>query len=436
MGLDRQLVAQFREELQRARENDSESWTLSTRLVGRDHLDSTVQQLIQAIKASSQPAPLQNALLACFSQVDTFHGERYSGEHLKELTGLPSHKALRALCVLYQVGKRSSPPGSLSSLSPLKIEAGVRTAENPYDLLLNADVASLLDLGAGDLSFATELADQYVPKLSAQGQPLILHCIDRLNPSSKLGSVLHTDPSRLRTLHQSSTSLQFRFWGDQDMFNLEKTKGLWPRYTIVTCHAPATPTFAFEPSRLSRQLIEDRLRATKGNYRTVRTDGEEALEVLHGGRALLFPAWKFEIHGPLALLHLMARRGKLCVLSAVDTEVFWELLAQLLADERFRPRNVVFTPSTLPEVFGPLYHELSAVPMGRRLDLSTVTDLRPDLPRILDQPASPERSYRFRYVELRRGGVFDGMPASRTARLFKNMAEEAPPWLITLIPDE
>jgi hypothetical protein len=435
MGLDRQLVAQFREELQRARERDSESWALSTRLVGRDHLDSTIQQLVQAIQSSSQPAPLQSALLACFPQADISHGERYSGEQLKELTGLPPHKAVRALCVLFQVGKRSDPPGSISSLSPLQIEMGIRTGANPYDLLLSADVASLLDLGAGDLSFATELADQYVPKLSAPGQPLILHCIDRLNPSSKLGSVLHTDPNRWRTLHQSSASLQFRFWGDQDMFSLDKTKGLWPRYTIVTCHAPATPTFAFEPSRLSKQVIEDRLRATKGDYRTVRTDGEEALEVLHGGKALLFPAWKFEIHGPLALLHLMARRGKLCVLSAVDTEVFWELLAQLVADERFRPRDVVFTPSTLPEVFGPLYHELSATPVGGRLDLSTVTDLRPDLPPILDQPASPEHSYRFRYVELRRGGAFDGIPASRTARLFKNMTEEAPPWLLTLIPD-
>jgi hypothetical protein len=35
-----------------------------------------------------------------------------------------------------------------------------------------------------------------------------------------------------------------------------------------------------------------------------------------------------------SLLDLVARRGFLCVLGAVDSQVFWEILAQLLDDAR------------------------------------------------------------------------------------------------------
>ena len=434
MGLDSTHLAEFREDLRRCREKDSEAWALSTRLVGRVNLRSTVRQLIQAIEASSQPISVRQSLLACFHPTAASAAEPYSAEHLKQLTGLPAHKALRALCVLFGVGKRAAVSHRVSSLSPIQIEEYVRAHDNPYDLLLDTDVACLLDLGSGDLSFARELTEQYAPRLSAQGKELTLHCIERLKPGSKLGSVLHADQPSLQRLQQPTAGLQFRFWGDLDMFDLDKATGLWPRYTTVTCHAPPTPTFAFEPSRLAHHIIEDHLRSTKGDYRRVRVEGEEALEVMHGGRSLLFPAWKFDIRGPLALLDLIARKGKLCVLSAVDTEVFWETLAQLVADERMRPRDVLFTPSVVPDVFGALYAELSRLPIGTRLDLSKVTDLRQHLPRVLKQPANDDQSYRFRYVELRRGAVFENMPSSRTARLFKDMSEEAPPWFLVLIP--
>jgi hypothetical protein len=46
-----------------------------------------------------------------------------------------------------------------------------------------------------------------------------------------------------------------------------------------------------------------------------------------------------------------------------------------------------------------------------------------------------DTSYRFRYVEVSRGAVFDGLPASQTARRFSSMKEEAPPWMLVLVPD-
>lgn len=324
----------------------------------------------------------------------------------------------------------------LRLLTPASIEQFVRDGDNPFDLLLEAEAASLLDLGAGDLSFATELADLYLPRLRQRGKNLTLHCVDRLRPGSTLGGRLHVDQNRLERLrHFPAPGLHFRFWGDQDMFELQTVEGLQPVYTIVTCHAPATPTFAYEPTRVSRSIIDAHLRKTKGEFQPVRVEGEEALEVRHAGRALLFPPWKFEVRGPLALLDLLSRRGQLGVFSAVDSEVFWEILSQLLEDARVRPPDAIFTPSIIADVFGPVHARLAALPVGGSVVLSDVADLRRAIPRVLGQPAGQPSRYRFRYAEVRRGAVFPGLPSSQTARLFKDMIEEMPPWFLVLVPE-
>jgi hypothetical protein len=162
--------------------------------------------------------------------------------------------------------------------------------------------------------------------------------------------------------------------------------------------------------------------------------GEPALEVQDGNRTLLFPPWKFEIHGPLLLLDLLAHSGQLDVLGAVDNQVFWELLAQLLEDERYRPTNELFTPENLPTIFGPVHEHLSTLPPGQRVELAACGALRNRIPRALASTDLPE-TYRFLSVWIRRGACFPGMPASSTARRFSDMVEEAPPWMITLVPD-
>src|SRR5207244_10641931 len=186
-------------------------------------------------------------------------------------------------------------------------------------------VAPLLELGAGDLSMSTEVVEQYVAPLQQQQRELILHSLDRLQPGSKLGRPIHPERERLNGL-RSRTGLSFQFYGNQDMFdlgNLYQAGKLAPRYTITTCWAPATPTFAYEPTRLSDQIITQELHRTKGTFRQTLFSGEGALEVLHGDRALLFPPWKFEIRGPLVLLDLLASRGLCRAPGAVDTPVLW-----------------------------------------------------------------------------------------------------------------
>ncbi len=311
------------------------------------------------------------------------------------------------------------------------IEQFVRSHRNPYDLLLEAESPSLLDLGAGDLSFIDELVSQYRPRVKGRGKTMTVHGLDRLRPGSMFGGPLHAEPGRLTRLQQAD-HLRFRFWGGIDMLAPAMLPDLLPRYTLVTCHAPATPAFAFEPTRVSPAVVDRHLRQTKGEFRTVRESGEEALEVLHRGHALLFPPWKFEIRGPLALLDAMARRGELCVLAAVDSEVFWETLAQLVADPGVRPADTILTPVLIAKLFGTIHQRLMALPVGGSVLLSDLAELRADLPHVLDQPSG---RYRFRFVEIRRGAVLPGMPASSTAHRFKEMVEESPPWSLILVPE-
>jgi hypothetical protein len=436
MKLNPSEIAELRRRMAEARSTQGNQWEASRRLIEPDRISATLQGLREAVTASSWPFAIKEAVIAALERTHLNQSRHLSGESLKHLTGLPPAKALRALCLLLDLVPQAAPT-SEALQAPAEIEAIVRKYDNPFDLLLVSPTASLLDLGAGDLTFADELASHYGPPLSRRGMPLVLHCLDRLDPASRLGGPLHPDGPRLARLRENP-DLKFRYIGDQDMFNLDELdRGhvLLPRYNIVSCWSPATPTFAYEPSRLTDRLIQADLRRTKGEFRTVRLEGEQALEVSHQGRSLLFPPWKFDIRGPLALLRLMATRGSLCILGAVDAQVFWEILAQLLEDPGTRPVDRVLMPQTLPELFGDLYQKLSNLPIGDMLDIGDIAELRAAIP--LKEPASRDSDscFRFRHVRVRRGGCFHGMPASSTARLFTHMTEEPPPWFLTLVPE-
>ena len=437
MPVDSDSLAIFRKQVTSARSLDASSWDASRHLVSPTDWPATRQALIDAIQASSTPDRLKQNLIEALPAV-LASGDRTScADLLKQLTGLPLTKALRALCVFFDVRGKSTTKWPLPTVSPDTIDRFIREHQNPFDLLKEQLPASVLDLGAGDLSFAEELATLYVPSLSAQHRPLLLHCLDRLDPSSQLGGPLHAPPLRLNRL-RTKPNLQFRFYGDQDMFaldSLERDQRLAARYLIVTCWAPATPTFAYEPTRLSPTCLAEELRRTKGDSRQTRHGKEAALEVHHAGRSLLFPPWKFDIRGPLALLELMATRGALCVLGAVDSQVCWEILSQLIDDPRVRPADVVLSAQTLPGVFGETYRQLSALPVGGSCLLSDLAPLRQRFPSVLHTPPGRLAPYRFRQARIQRGALFKGLPASSTARRFQDMSEETPPWLLTLVPE-
>lgn len=440
MSSEADPLAEFRRLVNRRARQFPRQWEDSKQLIEQSAFPSTVARLLRLSQERELPAAIKEALRGVFGQQLIPGVQDLNGKSLKALTGFPPAKALRALCVFFELIAHPGSQWPTPAMTSEEIEQRVRRTPNPFDLLLHADVASVLDLGAGDLSFAGELADLYVPELRRQNRRLVLHCLDRLHPRSQLGGPLHPEQNRLAAL-QAKLGPTFAFFGNQDMFDLrdlDEHGKLAPRYTIATCWAPATPTFAYEPARLSQSVIAEDLRRTKGSFRHTRFQGESALEVRHGERTLLFPSWKFEIVGPLALLSLLAQRGSLCVLGAVDAQVFWELLAQLLDDPRYRPQDRPFTSENLPEIFGEIYRALDRLPIGDSIELADIGTLRRRLPPA--DPSTPARRLSdssrnsFRYILLTRGATFPDIPASSTARKFSAMAEEAPPWFLTLVP--
>lgn len=426
----------FRRYISRHAHRVPKQWDSSRALLEKSQFLATVDRLVRAIKEQPLSDGVKALLLHLFEEKRPQRVQDLDGEHLKRVTGLPPAKAMRALIIAFGLVPVPTSKWPLNRLSSEEMERLVRELANPFDLLMNADVASVLDLGAGDLSFAEELADQYGPQLHQRDRQLILHGVDRLDPQSQLGGPLHADPGRLHRLQQRQ-GLSFGFFGHQDMFalrDLDERDLLAPRYTVATCWAPATPTFAYEPSRLSPAVIHEELQRTKGAFRLTRFGKEPALEVQHGPRALLFPPWKFDVVGPRALLNLLAQRGAICVLGSVDAQVFWELLAQLLDAPRYRPQDEPFTALALPNVFGHLYDVLNGLPIGESIDLADLAPLRQNNPHPETSRNRDSLTTAFRYVRVSRGATFPGMPASSTARKFSAMTEEVLPWMLTLVP--
>jgi len=432
MPLDQRVLADFRRRLREAVENDREAWAASRRLVASDAAAETLQRLHAAVAGSSLDRGIREELLRVLALAGRDGLQAISQEGLRELTGLNPTKAVRNLCLLLGVGAGAVDAGAVSSLAQEKVEAAVRGKDNPFDVLLETDVASLVDCGAGDLTFEETVVEQYLSLLERAGRVFILHAFDRLDPQEPFGAFVQADRDRLQRLRRyPSPALRFQYDGHRDMFDLASWRRDCARYTIAVCNSPSTPTFAYEPSRLGDDAIRAHLRQTKGEFRRLKSKGREVLEVLHGGERLTFPPWKFDVYGPLALLDLLSRKGKLAILSAVDMEVFREVLSQLLPEDTARPQGVFFTESNARQFFGSVYDQLLQLGIGQKMILAKV---RQDIPRVLGDEGKRGDTYGFRYVEIRRGAMFPGVPAGRTAYLFDQMKLEAAPWFLTLVP--
>ena len=450
-------LTEFRKQLREVVERHREDWSTSRRLVSPELVLETIRRLTATLAQSSVDPAVRDALLSALRPGETGGVKAVSGETLRRITGLNPTKAIRNLCLFLGLDQSpvnravfpfeqdegvSTPPFSLegkaqgetrpvSAMSQQQVEAVARATDNPFDLLLSADVASVVDFGAGDLTFEEQLVAAYLPRLEAAGKDLTLHCLDRLDPAAEGGNLVRAGKERLQWLGQHSSSrLQFQFFSNQDMFARQQIRSATSRYMIAVCHSPASPTFAYEPTRISMEAIEQRLRETKGEFRRVMRGGREVLEVRHGDEWLTFPVWKFDIYGPLALLDLLSRHGKLCVMGAIDTEAFWEILSQLLPENSARPRDVFYTEENVRKYFGSVYDTLAQLRVGEK---TVLPEPRQDIPRVLG-PEGDREPYGFRYVEIRRGALFSGMPAGRTAYVFQQMTREAAPWFLTLVP--
>lgn len=434
--MDDQILntAIFREQIKASRESFPHQWEASRKYMAPEIFQATLPGLLHCIQQCALEPVLRERLLYALQQFSHPTGSKEANRMLKELTGLPPSKAVRALMVWAMLAVEDRE--DRETLSGAQCEEIIRRAFNPYDVLRHTTTPSLLDIGAGDLSFEQELADQLIPHLRDRGIPLTVHAFDRLMPGSRTGGVYHKNGDRERYLRNfPPEELRFKFWGGMTLDTFSTVKGKLSRYTVSTCHAPANPTFAYEPGRLNSGVIQAHLRASRGHYRLSRYEGEPVLEVDHQGQVLTFPPWKFDIVGPLALIRFMAQQSGVGILSAIDDEVFWEVLSQLLADDRVRPMNEIFTKDRLPAIFGHVYEALTSMAAGERKDLSQLADLRE--PMLFDTVGESDHLVpcRFRYVEIRRGAVLEGVPSSFTARQFSQMKEESLPWWVIMVTD-
>src|SRR5437867_5315600 len=145
--LDPTHLSEFRERLTQYREAKQDAWEASRNLVGQPKVQATLKRLTAAIQASSSlPAALRNQLVDVLREGSANRIQELPGERLRQLTGLPPTKAVRALCVLFGLAHHGSSAAPVPATSPAQIEQFVRTCRNPFDLLYETDVASLLDL--------------------------------------------------------------------------------------------------------------------------------------------------------------------------------------------------------------------------------------------------------------------------------------------------
>src|SRR5205807_1771969 len=198
-----------------------EAWAASRRLVAPSAAAETLQRLRAAVAGSSLDPDIRRALLQVLGPSHHDGLQAIPHEGLRELTGLNPTKAVRNLCLLLGVGAGAVDAGAVSSLAQEKVEAAVRGKDNPFDVLLETDVASLVGCGAGDLTIEETVVEQYVSLLERAARVFILHAFDRLDPQEPFGAFVQADLDRLQRLRRHpSPALRFQYDGHRDMFDL------------------------------------------------------------------------------------------------------------------------------------------------------------------------------------------------------------------------
>ena len=174
-----------------------------------------------AVAGSSLDLGIRQALLQLLAPASHDGLPAIPHEGLRELTGLNSTKAVRNLCLLLGVGVGAVEAWPVSAMTQEKVEAAVRGKDNPFDVLLEADVASVVDCGAGDLTFEEKVVEQYLDPLERARGVLILHAFDQLDPQEPFSAFVQADRDRVQRLRRHpSPALCFRYDGNRDMLDL------------------------------------------------------------------------------------------------------------------------------------------------------------------------------------------------------------------------
>ena len=183
--------SEFRRQIKALRESSPEWWEASRKLMTPESWAASLPILLQSIQDAGLNPLDDKRLIDAVQQFGQQIKTKDGNQTLKELTGFPPSKALRALLVWGVLAHTEKPKAGVEDLSVEVIEGFLKESPNPYDLLLRTPSPSLLDIGAGDLTFEEELVNQYVPQLRTRNTRLRVHAFDRLMPGSRVGGVYH-----------------------------------------------------------------------------------------------------------------------------------------------------------------------------------------------------------------------------------------------------
>ena len=131
-------------------------WEASKKLMDSTTFPSTIARLGEAVQSKDLQASVKETLLRLLERPAPRRVQDLNGDDLKSVTGLPPAKALRALTVFFELVPAAAMKWPVTHLPSEAVEAVVRDLDNPFDLLRRTDVASVVEIGAGDLSFAEE----------------------------------------------------------------------------------------------------------------------------------------------------------------------------------------------------------------------------------------------------------------------------------------
>ena len=103
MNSPAQALADFRSQVTQLLQERDKEWEASRKLVEARQLTTTLKRLIEEAHRVDLPVIIRDAVTLALGNSEAARIQDLPGPRLKELTGLPPTKAVRALCVWFGV---------------------------------------------------------------------------------------------------------------------------------------------------------------------------------------------------------------------------------------------------------------------------------------------------------------------------------------------
>ena len=98
-----QTIADFRSQVSQLLQERDKEWEASRHLIEAGRLVPTLKRLVEEAKRTELPPTVRDAIIAALKQGEAERIQDLLSPRLKELTGLPPSRAVRALSVWFDL---------------------------------------------------------------------------------------------------------------------------------------------------------------------------------------------------------------------------------------------------------------------------------------------------------------------------------------------